>query len=183
VVGPILWQQILFQFSHEVPVFIAGGVASGKMMAHLLLMGASGVHLGTRFVMTDECVAHANVKEEFRRAQARDAVASPQFDSRLPVIPVRALKNKGTLEFGKLQLELLQKLDAGEIDRETAQMEVERFWIGALRHAVIDGDVEHGSLMAGQTVGLVDEIMPVRLVVKELIDDAERELEKLARML
>jgi enoyl-[acyl-carrier protein] reductase II len=96
---------------------------------------------------------------------------------------VRALKNKGTLEFGKLQLELLQKLDAGEIDRETAQMEVERFWIGALRHAVIDGDVEHGSLMAGQTVGLVDEIMPVRLVVKELIDDAERELENLARML
>ncbi|MCX7005055.1 MAG: nitronate monooxygenase [bacterium] len=183
VVGPILWQQILFQFSERVPVFIAGGVATGKMMAHLLLMGASGVQLGTRFVMTDECVAHPNFKEEFRRAQARDAVTSPQFDSRLPVIPVRALKNKGTLTFAKLQLELLQKLDAGEMEREAAQMEVERFWIGALRHAVIEGDVEHGSLMAGQTVGLVDEIMPVALLVKELIGDAERELERIARTL
>jgi len=183
VAGPILWQQILFRFSAEVPIFIAGGVATGKMMAHLLLMGASGVQLGTRFVMTDECVAHPNFKEEFRRAQARDAIASPQFDSRLPVIPVRALKNKGTAEFGKLQIELLKKLDAGEIDRETAQMEVEKFWIGALRRAVIEGDIEFGSLMAGQTVGLADEIMPVRLVIQELIADAERELNLIASAL
>ncbi len=180
VAGPILWQQILFNYSAQVPIFIAGGVATGKMMAHLLLMGASGVQLGTRFVMTDECVAHSNFKEEFRRAQARDAIASPQFDSRLPVIPVRALKNKGTAEFGKLQIELLKRLDAGEIDRETAQMEVEKFWIGALRRAVIDGDVEGGSLMAGQTVGLADEIMPVRLVIQELVRDAERELTHIA---
>ncbi|MCX7846985.1 MAG: nitronate monooxygenase [bacterium] len=183
VAGPILWQQILFRFSDQVPIFIAGGVATGKMMAHLLLMGAAGVQLGTRFVMTDECVAHPNFKEEFRRAQARDAMASPQFDSRLPVIPVRALKNKGTVEFGKLQIELLKKLDAGEIDRETAQLEVERFWIGALRRAVIEGDVEYGSLMAGQTVGLADEIMPVRMVIQELVTDAERELQLIAARL
>lgn len=183
VAGPILWQQILFRFSDQVPIFIAGGVATGKMMAHLLLMGAAGVQLGTRFVMTDECVAHPNFKEEFRRAQARDAMASPQFDSRLPVIPVRALKNKGTAEFGRLQIELLKKLDAGEIDRETAQMEVEKFWIGALRRAVIEGDIETGSLMAGQTVGLADEIMPVRMVIHELVMDAERELDRLSQVL
>lgn len=183
VAGPILWQQILFRFSDQVPIFIAGGVATGKMMAHLLLMGAAGVQLGTRFVMTDECVAHPNFKEEFRRAQARDAIASPQFDSRLPVIPVRALKNKGTAEFGRLQIELLKKLDAGEIDRETAQMEVEKFWIGALRRAVIEGDIETGSLMAGQTVGLADEIMPVRMVIHELITEAERELNLIANAL
>lgn len=183
IAGPILWQQILFNYCDEVPIFIAGGVASGKMMVHLLLMGASGVQLGTRFVMTDECIAHTNFKEAFKRAQARDAIASPQFDSRLPVIPVRALKNDGTIEFGKLQLELLHRLDAGEIDRETAQMEVERFWIGALRLAVIDGDVDRGSLMAGQTVGLADEIKPVEAVIEELVADAEKELERISHVL
>ena len=180
VSGPILWQEILFKCWEQVPIFIAGGVATGRMVAHLLLMGASGVQLGTRFVMTDECVAHDNFKEAFRRAQARDATASPQFDSRLPVIPVRALKNKGTAEFAKLQLEMLTRLDAGEIDRETAQLEVERFWIGALRKAVVDGDVENGSLMAGQTVGLADEIMPVGKVIEELVVEAEKELLRVA---
>jgi enoyl-[acyl-carrier protein] reductase II len=183
IAGPILWQQILFNYCDQVPIFIAGGVASGKMMVHLLLMGASGVQLGTRFVMTDECIAHTNFKESFKRAQARDAIASPQFDSRLPVIPVRALKNNGTIEFGKLQLELLHRLDSGEIDRETAQMEVERFWIGALRQAVIDGDVDRGSLMAGQTVGLADEIKPVEAVIEELVADAEEELERISHVL
>ena len=181
VAGPVLWQQILFQFSDQVPVFIAGGVATGKMMAHLLMMGAAGVQMGTRFVMTDECIAHPRFKEEFRRAQARDAIASPQFDSRLPVIPVRALKNKGTVAFGQLQLELLQKLDSGAIDREAAQLEVERFWIGALRRAAIDGDVEHGSLMAGQTVGLMRDVLPVHMVIRELCSDAEQELERIVR--
>jgi enoyl-[acyl-carrier protein] reductase II len=183
VSGPILWQQILFQFADKVPIFIAGGVSSGKMMLHLLLMGASGVQLGTRFVMTDECIAHDNFKHAFRRAHARDAVASPQFDSRLPVIPVRALRNRGTDEFGKLQMKLLHALDEGALDRERAQMEVERFWIGALRRAVIDGDVEQGSLMAGQTVGLADEIKPVAAVIDELVSDAERELQRIHTVL
>jgi enoyl-[acyl-carrier protein] reductase II len=179
IAGPILWQQILFNYSDTVPIFIAGGVASGKMMVHLLLMGAVGVQLGTRFVMTEECIAHQNFKDSFKRAQARDAVASPQFDSRLPVIPVRALKNNGTLEFGKLQLELLHRLDAGEMDKEAAQMEVERFWIGALHQAAIEGDVDRGSLMAGQTVGLTDEIKPVKDVIEELIADGEEEIERI----
>ncbi len=183
IAGPILWQQILFQYSDDVPIFIAGGVATGKMMAHLLLMGASGVQLGTRFVMTTECIAHAHFKRAFKYAQARDAIATPQFDSRLPVIPVRALKNKGTIEYSKIQLELLNLLDSGKIDRETAQLEVERFWIGALRKAVIDGDVDKGSLMAGQTVGLADEIKPVAAVIQELISNAETELERISTIL
>jgi enoyl-[acyl-carrier protein] reductase II len=180
VAGPILWQQILFEYCDKIPIYIAGGIATGKMMAHLLLMGAVGVQIGTRFVMTTECAAHDNFKIAFKRAQAREARATPQFDSRLPVIPVRALKNKGTMEFNKLQFDLLQKLEAGEIDRETAQMEVEKFWVGALREAAIDGDVERGSLMAGQAVGLVSEIKPVREVIEELVRDAEAELERIA---
>jgi len=183
VAGPILWQQILFQFSKEVPIFIAGGISSGKMMAHILLMGASGVQLGTRFVMTEECAVHDNFKESFRRARARDAIATPQFDSRLPVIPVRSLKNKGSIEFSKLQLELLHQIDNEELDRETAQLEVEKFWIGALKKAAIDGDTEKGSLMAGQAVGLADEIKPVKAVIEELIVDAELELEKISNEL
>jgi enoyl-[acyl-carrier protein] reductase II len=101
-IGPVsltvLIQQILFNVD-AVPIFVAGGIATGRMMAHLLMMGAAGIQMGTRFVMSEECAVHPRFKETFRRANARDAVATPQFDSRLPVIPVRALKNVGTNEF------------------------------------------------------------------------------------
>ena len=175
-IGPValsvLLQQILFVVE-SVPIFVAGGIATGKMMAHLLLMGAAGIQMGTRFVLSDECCAHPAFKESFKKARARDALATPQFDSRLPVVPVRALKNSGTIEFGKLQYELLHKLDNEIIDRETAQMEVEKFWVGALRDAVVDGDTKKGSLMAGQSVGLVTEIKPIAEIIQEFVQDAE----------
>lgn len=180
-IGPvalsILLQQILFKIDNF-PIFIAGGIATGKMMAHLLLMGAYGIQMGTKFVMSKECIAHQNFKEAFRKAKARDALATPQFDSRLPVVPVRALKNEGSIEFSKLQLELLHKLDNEIIDREIAQYEVEKFWIGALRNAVIDGDVAKGSLMAGQSVGLVDEVKPIKEIMNEMILEGEEELKR-----
>jgi enoyl-[acyl-carrier protein] reductase II len=185
-IGPvalsILLQQILFEVD-SVPIFIAGGIATGRMMAHLLMMGAAGVQMGTRFVMAEECIAHPHFKEAFRKAKARDAMATPQFDSRLPIIPVRALKNEGTIEFSKLQLELLHKLDSGRIDRQEAQFAAERFWVGALKNAVIDGDVAMGSLMAGQSVGLVDKVMPLQAIVDEFITDAEAELIRLKSIL
>ena len=173
----VLMQQVLFRFADQIPMFVAGGIATGKMIAHALLMGAAGAQLGTRFVMTEECKAHENFKMAFRHANARDAVATPQFDSRLPVVAVRSLRNKGLAEFGKLQLSLLKELEAGTVSRQHAQEEVEKFWVGALRRAVVDGDVEHGSLMAGQSVGLVDKIVPIRELVEELLTDAEAELE------
>jgi enoyl-[acyl-carrier protein] reductase II len=185
-IGPVslsvLLQQILFEVD-TVPIFIAGGIATGRMMAHLLLMGAAGIQMGTRFVMAEECIAHPNFKEVFRKAKARDAMATPQFDSRLPIIPVRSLKNAGTVEFGKLQLELLYKLDNSLIDRQGAQFEAERFWMGALKNAVIDGDVEKGSLMAGQSVGLVDKVMPLKEIMDELIEDGEGELVRMKDLL
>ena len=183
VAGPILWQQILFEYWDQIPIFIAGGIATGKMMAHLLLMGASGVQLGTRFVMTEECIVHENFKTAFSRARAREAMATPQFDSRLPVIPVRARKNKGTENFNRLQFDILQKIDSGEMDRETAQMKVEEYWIGGLHKAVIDGDVDNGSLMAGQTVGLADETKPVKDLIEELVEDAEHALNRIFQKL
>jgi enoyl-[acyl-carrier protein] reductase II len=173
----ILLQQVLFRV-RDVPVFVGGGIATGRMCAHLFLMGAAGVQLGTRFAMARESPAHARFKEAFIRAKARDAVSTPQFDSRLPVVAVRALRNRATGEFGKLQLELVKKLEDGSITRTDAQTRVEEFWVGRLRDAVIDGDVLHGSLMAGQSVGLVDKEMSVEETMNELVTDIEKELQR-----
>jgi enoyl-[acyl-carrier protein] reductase II len=185
-IGPValsvLIQQILFSVD-SVPIFIAGGIATGRMMAHLLMMGAAGIQMGTRFIMAEECLAHSKFKETFRKARAKDAVATPQFDSRLPVIPVRALKNEGSIEFAKLQLELLNKLDNNLLDKMQAQFRVEEFWAGALRSAVIDGDTDKGSLMAGQSVGLVDKVQPLKEIMQEMVSQAESEMQRLKSVL
>ena len=184
-IGPVtlsvLLQEVLFTID-SVPIFVAGGIATGRMMAHLLMMGAAGIQMGTRFVVSDECKAHPEFKETFRKAKAKDAVATPQFDSRLPVIPVRALKNKGTTQFGKLQLDIMERLNSGTIDPQQAQFDVENFWAGALREAAIEGKVHTGSLMAGQSVGLADRVMPIRDIIAELVQDAEKELQRLHRV-
>ena len=185
-IGPValsvLIQQILFSVD-SVPIFIAGGIATGRMMAHLLMMGAAGIQMGTRFIMAEECLAHTKFKETFRKAKAKDAVATPQFDSRLPVIPVRALKNEGSIEFAKLQLELLNKLDNNLLDKLEAQFKVEEFWSGALRSAVVDGDTDRGSLMAGQSVGLVDKVQPLKEIMEEMVSQAESEMQRLKGVL
>ena len=178
----ILLQQVLFE-TREVPVFVAGGIAKGTMIAHLLTMGASGVQLGTRFVASTECTAHPDFKQAFLKAKARQAISTPQYDSKLPVVAVRAIKNRAMEEFGKLQFRLLQDLNEKKISREKAQYDVENFWVGSLRNAVVDGDVLGGSLMAGQSVGLVDRIMPVREIMDELVGDAEQELQRLKALL
>lgn len=178
----ILLQQVLFKVN-EVPVFVAGGIASGKYITHLLLMGAAGVQLGTFFVMTEECRTHPRFKQAFVRARARDAVATPQIGSELRVVAVRALRNKSLDEFNQLQIDLIQKRREKEISHAEAQYQVEKFWAGALRKAVKEGDIERGSVMAGQSVGLVDEIRPLTQALQHLIDDAEKELVKVSSKL
>ena len=178
----ILLQQVLFRFS-EVPVFVGGGVAMGRMCAHLMLMGAAGVQMGTRFAMARESCAHPRFKEAFIKAKARDAVSTPQFDSRLPVVAVRALRNESTQDFGRLQLELIAKIERGEVSRHDAQEQVEKFWMGRLRDAVVDGDVERGSLMAGQCVGLADAEMSVAEIIEELMRETEEELARVKGVL
>jgi enoyl-[acyl-carrier protein] reductase II len=173
----ILLQQVLFEVT-EVPIFVAGGIATGRMCAHLFMMGASGVQLGTRFAIARESRAHPDFKRAFIKAQARDAVSTPQFDSRLPVVAVRALRNDSTGDFSKLQLELMHELDRGTLSREQAQNRVEEFWMGRLRAAVMDGDIARGSLMAGQSVGLVSREMKVQEIMDELVRDTEAELER-----
>lgn len=174
----ILLQQVLFKID-SVPIFVAGGIATGSYLAHLLLMGAAGVQLGTFFVMTEECGAHPRFKQAFIRARARDAVATPQIGSELKVVAVRALRNKGLDTFAELQIDLLQKRRSGKITHADAQFKVEEFWIGALRRAVQEGDTDLGSLMAGQSVGLVDLVLPLEKALGKLLRDADAALEKI----
>ena len=182
-VGPVstavLAQEILPAIK-DVPVFVAGGIGRGDAIVSFLDLGASGVQMGTRFVCASECIAHAKFKQAFIRASARDATTSVQLDKRFPVIPVRALANKGTEEFLDKQREVIGKVDRGELDMPAAQLEIEHFWAGALRRAVIDGDVERGSVMAGQSVGLVDRQQPVAEIMRELIAQASSALESRA---
>ena len=125
-------------------------------------MGAAGIQMGTFFVLTEECGVHPRFKEAFIKAQARDAVATPQIGSELKVVAVRALRNKGLDGFLEMQVDLIQKRKKKEISHEEAQHGVESFWVGALRRAAKDGDIDTGSLMAGQSVGLVDRVRPLR---------------------
>ncbi len=181
-IGPVstsvLAQEFLPELAEEFLVFVAGGIGRGEAMAAYLEMGAAGVQLGTRFACATESIAHPEFKKAFFRANARDAIASVQVDPRLPVIPVRALKNKGTELFTAKQREVAAVLDREEIAMGEAQLQIEHYWAGALRRAVIDGDIENGSLMAGQSVGMVKEEEPAAQIIAELMAQSEAALER-----
>lgn len=176
-IGPVttsvLAQEIIPPLKSEVPIFVAGGIGRGELIASYLEMGASGVQLGTKFVCATECIAHPNFKHAFIKAQARNAMPSVQIDPEFPVIPVRAIENNATEAFKKVQLDTISEYRAGKLDKNQAQLKIEHFWAGALRKAVIDGDTENGSLMAGQSVGMVEKEQPASDIIKELIDQAE----------
>jgi enoyl-[acyl-carrier protein] reductase II len=174
-IGPVstsvLAQEILPNVT-EVPVFVAGGIGRGEAILAYLEMGAAGVQLGTRFVCASESIAHRNFKQAFIKAAARDAVASVQLDPRFPVIPVRALANDATRDFTDFQRKMIAAVDRQEIDLKAAQLEIEHFWAGALRRGVVDGDVERGSLMAGQSVAMVTREQPTAAILEELVEQA-----------
>ena len=174
-IGPVsltvLAQEILPHI-RDLPVFVAGGLGRGDAILGLLEMGASGAQLGTRFAASAESIAHARFKAAFVRASARDALPSVQLDERFPVIPVRGLVNEGTKRFLVHQAETLRRFQAGELTKEAAQLDIEHFWAGSLRRAVIDGDIESGSVMAGQSVGMVNSIQPTAEILAELVDQA-----------
>ncbi len=178
-IGPVsltvLAQEILPHI-RDVPVFVAGGLGRGEAILAYLEMGAAGAQLGTKFAAATESIAHPNFKQAFVRANARDALPSIQLDERFPVIPVRGLVNDGTKRFLAHQAATLAKFQSGELTKEAAQLDIEHFWAGALRRAVIDGDVENGSLMAGQSVGLVTGIHSVADIIAELTAQAEAAL-------
>lgn len=183
-IGPVstsvLAQEILPEVAEQLPVFVAGGIGRGEAIAGYLDQGAAGVQLGTRFVCAHESIAHPNFKKAFIRASARDATASVQIDPRLPVIPVRALKNASSELFSAKQREVARALDEGAVAMADAQLQIEHYWAGALRRAVIDGDVEHGSVMAGQSVGMVTREEPLADIIASLMAEAAHALERRA---
>lgn len=180
-VGPVslnvLAQEILPHIT-EVPVFVAGGIGRGDAIVSYLEMGAAGGQLGTLFAASQESIAHENFKNAFRRAHARDAMVSVQLDERFPVIPVRGLVNDASRHFMRHQAGILQSFQEGKMQKEEAQLAIEHFWAGALRRAVIEGDVENGSMMAGQSVGMVKEIKPVADIIENLVEQAVEALKK-----
>jgi enoyl-[acyl-carrier protein] reductase II len=167
----VLAQEILPHL-RDVPVFVAGGLGRGEAILAYLEMGASGAQLGTRFAAAKESIAHPNFKKAFIRANARDALPSVQLDDRFPVIPVRGLVNEGTKTFLRHQAETRDKFQAGDLNKESAQLAIEQFWAGALRRAVIDGDIEMGSVMAGQSVGMVTAEQSIADILQELVTQA-----------
>lgn len=175
-IGPVstsvLAQEILPHMK-GVPIFVAGGIGRGEAVASFLQMGASGCQIGTLFACSTESIAHKNFKDVLVRSVARDAIASIQLSPDFPVIPVRAIHNKASDEFLELQKSVIERYQRGEVSKKDGQLLIEKFWAGALRRAVIDGDVERGSLMSGQSVGMVTSIRPVQEIIKQLIAEAE----------
>jgi enoyl-[acyl-carrier protein] reductase II len=149
--------------SVSIPVIGAGGIADGRGMAATFALGAEGVQIGTRFVCSTECTAHDNYKEAIIKAKDRDAVVSGRSTGH----PVRALKNKLIKEMLKLEKE---GVDPAKI---------EEIGLGALRRAVIDGDMENGSIMAGQVAAMIKEIKPCKDIIEEIVNDAKKVISNL----
>ncbi len=174
-IGPVstnvLAQEILPEIS-DVPILVAGGLGRGEAIAAYLELGAAGCQLGTRFVCARESIAHPAFKKAIMRAHARDAQTSVQLDPRFPVIPVRALANKGARRFIDFQREIVARYNSGELPLGEAQLEIEKFWVGALKRAVIDGDVDNGSMMAGQSVGMVRQEETCAEIIAVLVEQA-----------
>ena len=139
----------------NIPLIAAGGIGDGRGMLAAFALGADGVQLGTRFVCSKECVVHENYKIAIINAKDRDAIASGRGTGH----PIRCLRNKLTRQFEKLE-------EIGGMKEE-----LENLGKGALRKAVVDGDVENGSVMSGQIAGLIKDIKYCDEIIKDLINE------------
>ena len=138
----------------DIPVIAAGGIADNRGVKAAFALGAEGVQVGTRFICSEECTVHPNYKDMVVAAKDRDAIVTGRATGH----PVRTLKNKATKLMDKLEKE-------GNLE------EFEKIGMGALRAAVVDGDTEMGSVMAGQSAGLVKDIKSCKEIVKDLFLD------------
>lgn len=147
----------------NVPVIAAGGIASGKQVLAAYALGACGVQVGTCLLASEECPIHANYKQAILKAKD----TSTTVTGRIAGTPVRIIKNKMAKEYIKRE-------------KEGAGMEeLEKYTLGSLRKAVFDGDIDTGSLMAGQVAGMVSEIKPVKTIIENLFADCNKELKRL----
>jgi enoyl-[acyl-carrier protein] reductase II len=150
----------------KIPVIAAGGIADGRGFLAALSLGAKGVQIGTRFIASVECQASENYKQVIIKAKDRDTVVTGLSTGH----PVRIIRNKLAREFEKLE------------KQEASMEEIEKLGSGKLRLAVVDGDVENGSVMAGQISGLVKEIKPVKEIISDIIKQAKATLDNLNKL-
>lgn len=144
----------------SVPVVCAGGIADVRGAAAAFALGADGIQVGTRFICSDECIAHENYKQAVIKAKDRDAVVT----GRSTGAPVRALKNKLTKEYQRLEKE------------NASAEEIEQLGVGGLRRAFLEGDTQTGSLMAGQSAAMVKAIEPCADIIKSYFENVEEVL-------
>ncbi|SCG83485.1 enoyl [Proteiniborus sp. DW1] len=159
-IGELTTMSLIPQVTDEVniPVIAAGGIADGRGLVAALALGAKGVQIGTRFVCTVECRVHENYKNAIIKSSDRDAIVTGRSTGH----PVRVLRNK-----------LTKKLI--ELEKQNADIEtLEKFGVGRLRKAVVDGDVENGSVMAGQISGLIKDIKTCKEVIQDIMVEAEK---------
>ena len=144
--------------SVDLPVIAAGGVADGYGLAAVLSLGAVGVQVGTRFICAEECIVHENYKKAILKARDRDAIVTARSTGH----PVRNLKNKLTRQIEAMEQEGVPK------------EEIEKLGIGRLQRAVIDGDVDEGTVMAGQVAAMVSKVEPARDIIIDIIEGAKK---------
>jgi enoyl-[acyl-carrier protein] reductase II len=147
----------------EIPVIAAGGVYDGRGFIAALSLGAVGVQMGTRFVCASECTVHPNVKAMIIKSKDRDTAVSGASTGH----PVRALRNK-----------LTKKYEVMERSNAPAE-EIEQLGVGSLRLAMVEGDVEYGTVMSGQVGAMVHQIQPARDIIMDVINGAEEVLKSL----
>lgn len=147
----------------SIPVISAGGIADGRGMAASFMLGAEGVQIGTRFLASEECQIHPTFKELVIKAKDTDSVVTGRYTGH----PCRNVKTK----FAK-------QLANGEKDGTLTPDEFEKLTVGALRRAVVDGDLESGSFLCGAIAGMVNEIKPCDAIVKEIMEQAEKLLNR-----
>ncbi len=147
----------------SIPVIAAGGIADGRGMAASFMLGAEGVQIGTRFLASEECQIHQTFKDLVIKAKDTDNIVTGRYTGH----PCRNIKTK----FAK-------KLANGEKDGSLSPEEFEKLTVGALRRAVVDGDLESGSFLCGAIAGMINEVKPCETIVKEIIEQAEKLLNK-----
>lgn len=139
----------------NIPVIAAGGIGDGRGIAASFMLGACGVQMGTRFLVSEECKVHENYKDRVLNAKDIDTEVTGTTTSH----PVRVLRNKLTREYIKLE------------KNNADPQEIEALGKGALRKAVVDGDINNGSVMAGQIAGLVNKKQSCKEIINELMDE------------
>ena len=150
----------------DVPVLAAGGIADGRGIAASFMLGARGVQVGTRFLCATECQVHPNYKKKILAARDIDTVVTGKRLGH----PVRCLKNPFARSFGQM-----------EYDSSLTNEEIEEFGAGSLRKAAVEGDMENGSIMAGQIAALVKEEQPAAQIIRQMFAQAEQLLAEAAK--